>query len=544
MSLAIVALRPEPVRSLPFLRWGLLSALLLAEVMALTLRFDTGTLANETGLWAWLLGEAHHVPHLAIAMGTALLLFGWSRLRAELAGFADELDHTGSVWPLFVMHGLVFVAFTFVTGMLLEDGLQASQWRGLWAVAWLGLGLGSVAILGMIAVPARLWLRLLRRAALPLTAGVVVGLPAWGAGQLTDRLWTVLAGSTFWIVQQFLSLFGVAVVALPEEFIIGTEKFRVHIGPDCSGYEGMGLIWVFLGVYLWLFRRELRFPQALLLVPLGTAAIYLANAVRIAGLIAVGTWGSEEVAVGGFHSQAGWLAFNGVALGLIVLTRRLAFFTKREEADNAGFVNPAAPYLAPLLALVAAVMVTTALSTDGDLYYPLRVLAVAAVLLWFRRAYAVGSWDWSWSAVALGVAVFVMWLALEPLATATSGEGLPEGLTGKLLLGWLVFRVVGSVVTVPIAEELAFRGFLTRRLQGGAFQDVPLGRFTWLSFVVSSLIFGILHGRWLAGTLAGMVYAVALYRRGRLSDPIVAHAVTNGLIAVYVLSTGTWSLWA
>jgi membrane protease YdiL (CAAX protease family) len=54
----------------------------------------------------------------------------------------------------------------------------------------------------------------------------------------------------------------------------------------------------------------------------------------------------------------------------------------------------------------------------------------------------------------------------------------------------------------------------------------------------------LLHGRWLAGTLAGMVYALALYRRGKLVDPVLAHAITNALIAGYVLTTGTWSLWA
>jgi membrane protease YdiL (CAAX protease family) len=56
--------------------------------------------------------------------------------------------------------------------------------------------------------------------------------------------------------------------------------------------------------------------------------------------------------------------------------------------------------------------------------------------------------------------------------------------------------------------------------------------------------FGALHGRWLAGTLAGLCYALALYRRGRLGDAVLAHATTNALIAADVLATGTWSLWS
>jgi CAAX prenyl protease-like protein len=109
---------------------------------------------------------------------------------------------------------------------------------------------------------------------------------------------------------------------------------------------------------------------------------------------------------------------------------------------------------------------------------------------------------------------------------------------------WLVFRVIGSVVTVPIAEELAFRGYLIRKLVASDFEDVPPGQFTWLSFLVSSLLFGVLHNSWVAGTLAGAGFALALYQRGRIVDAIVAHMTSNALIAVAVLGFGQWNLWA
>ena len=95
-----------------------------------------------------------------------------------------------------------------------------------------------------------------------------------------------------------------------------------------------------------------------------------------------------------------------------------------------------------------------------------------------------------------------------------------------------------------MAEELAFRGFLVRRLISTDFTEVAPGQFTWASFAISSILFGALHGRWLAGTLAGLLYALALYRRRELSDSVVAHATTNTLIAIYVLATGSWSMWS
>jgi CAAX prenyl protease-like protein len=109
---------------------------------------------------------------------------------------------------------------------------------------------------------------------------------------------------------------------------------------------------------------------------------------------------------------------------------------------------------------------------------------------------------------------------------------------------WITFRAVGSVLIVPIVEELAFRGYLTRRLIAEEFDSVPMGQFSWFAFLVSSVIFGLLHGRWLAGTLAGMLFAWALYRRGRLTDAVLAHATANGLITIYVLNTQNWAAWS
>jgi CAAX prenyl protease-like protein len=236
-----------------------------------------------------------------------------------------------------------------------------------------------------------------------------------------------------------------------------------------------------------------------------------------------------------------------VGFGLVAVTRPLRFFAAAgAAAPAAAGTNPAAVYLAPLLALVVTSMITGAMSGKVDKYYALRVLAVAGTLWVYRREYATWYWRGSWEAAGLGAVVFLVWLALEPVT-----DGSPDAL-GAYLAGlsptraaiWLAFRVLGSVVLVPVAEELAFRGYLIRRLIAADFEQVPPGRFTWLSFLVSSALFGVLHGRWLAGTLAGMGFAAALYRRGRLADAVLAHATTNALLAAYVLATGSWFMWS
>ena len=103
---------------------------------------------------------------------------------------------------------------------------------------------------------------------------------------------------------------------------------------------------------------------------------------------------------------------------------------------------------------------------------------------------------------------------------------------------------LAAVVTVPIAEELAFRGFLIRRLMAADFVALDIRSFSYLAVLISSVAFGLLHGdRWIAGTVAGLLYAVVFLRRGSIGDAVVAHATTNALIAAMVLIGGKWYLW-
>src|SRR5205823_5251162 len=118
--------------------------------------------------------------------------------------------------------------------------------------------------------------------------------------------------------------------------VVGTATFEVVIAPVCSGYEGVGCVTLFLTLYLGLFRAHLRWPQALLLLPLGVLTSWGANALRLTALITLGTSVSPAIAQGGFHSQAGWIAFLLVGLGLIAMTRRCLFFTVATPARTAS----------------------------------------------------------------------------------------------------------------------------------------------------------------------------------------------------------------
>jgi CAAX prenyl protease-like protein len=149
--------------------------------------------------------------------------------------------------------------------------------------------------------------------------------------------------------------------------------------------------------------------------------------------------------------------------------------------------------------------------------------------------------------VIAGFAVFGIWLGLD-LITGTHGPSVIgaglASLPAPARIAWLVFRTAAAVVTVPMAEELAFRGFLIRRISSADFESLSPRHYTYLAILVSSVVFGLLHGeRWLAGTFAGLIYAATFLRRGRIGDAVIAHAITNALLAALALTYGKWDLW-
>jgi exosortase E/protease (VPEID-CTERM system) len=296
-------------------------------------------------------------------------------------------------------------------------------------------------------------------------------------------------------------------------------------------------------VYLWAYRRDLRWPAVLWVFPLGAALSYAFNIARIVVLILIGTW-RGELAVQGFHSVAGWFSFGAVALAVVAASQR--WWATAPPAAPASAVrasNPAAFYLLPLLAIIATTMLTRIIAPSADALYPLRVVAAAAVFWLYRGRLVALRWRGCGWGVAAGAATFVLWIALAPSTRpdAVTPSGLARLASGAAV-PWLAIRIVGYVVTAPLAEELAFRGYLMRKLIAPNFETVSLGQFSWLSWLGSSLLFGALHGRWLAGTLAGLIFAAALYRRRELSDSIVAHATVNGLLVACALATGRWEL--
>jgi len=214
---------------------------------------------------------------------------------------------------------------------------------------------------------------------------------------------------------------------------------------------------------------------------------------------------------------------------------------------------PALPYTLPFVAFLFMLAIRGVL--PGDHEYAIRTGAVALILVAvspgvtaLRPRRAMGS-------IAVGVAVFMAWVAPDLIwpgyrnhwlfsndLTGIAKSTLPENVRGNF--SYLASRIAGSVLLVPVIEELFWRAWLMRFLISHDFRSVPLGTYGFVSFWVTAFLFASEHGPyWDVGLLAGIVYGWWMIRTKSLADCIVAHAVTNLSLAAYVIAGSHWKYW-
>jgi CAAX prenyl protease-like protein len=111
------------------------------------------------------------------------------------------------------------------------------------------------------------------------------------------------------------------------------------------------------------------------------------------------------------------------------------------------------------------------------------------------------------------------------------------------LAAFLAARFWGLVVVVPVMEELFWRSFLIRYFTNQDFTTIPIGQFSVTAFWLVAGCSGLAHPEWLVAVLASAAYSWLLRRTGSLFATVMAHAVTNAALGVYVLLSRDWQYW-
>ena len=205
-----------------------------------------------------------------------------------------------------------------------------------------------------------------------------------------------------------------------------------------------------------------------------------------------------------------------------------------------------------VLALRGATAADGSWGIDPRWVYGWGVLLVGGLLLWFWREYGeLAAQRWPSGpeialAVAVGLLVFGLWTRLDApwmrLGEATAGFR-PVDAQGNVMWPLVAVRWLGASLLVPVMEELFWRSFLMRWITQARFETVDPQRVGLKAVVLTTFLFMLAHTLWLAAIAAGLAYAWLYVRTGKLWVPILAHAVTNGVLGVWVVLTGNWGFW-
>jgi uncharacterized protein len=217
-------------------------------------------------------------------------------------------------------------------------------------------------------------------------------------------------------------------------------------------------------------------------------------------------------------------------------------------------------YLAPFLLFMVLMEVGRLISHLGDglaawpiatpryWVFPLQTIVCGALLLYWWKNY---DFQWRkgwWFGLVIGILVLPIWISPQWLFHAEPrtdgfephffGDGPAYALNASV-------RVLRLVVVVPLLEEIFWRGFLLRHLIRDPFDAVPVGRFSWLSFIAVSILFGVAHWGpdfWPA-VITGALFNLVAIRTGSLGACVIAHATTNLLLGIYIFQTRQWGFW-
>ena len=205
--------------------------------------------------------------------------------------------------------------------------------------------------------------------------------------------------------------------------------------------------------------------------------------------------------------------------------------------------------IAPYLAWMALMLVLPSTAWA----YAARSAVVGILLIVFfalgakRKMPSLSSVAWG---VGGGLLVCLLWIWPENFEVYRKlfilGEVAPSSPSpyDPAVCGWAltIAKLIGSAFVIAPAEELFFRSFLYRWIQGGDASGARIDRFDLTAFLWTVALFALEHNRYLAGAMAGVIYGLLAIRKS-LAAAIIAHIVTNLALAIYVIRLSAWSFW-
>jgi CAAX prenyl protease-like protein len=214
------------------------------------------------------------------------------------------------------------------------------------------------------------------------------------------------------------------------------------------------------------------------------------------------------------------------------------------------FASPSLVRVIPFATFAALTMLQGRLGNNSQYWIYLLKTVIGIGLLGLAWPYIKEMrWKLSWEAVVVGIGVFALWVGLDghyPMLaqrTESFNPGRTYGAGSALALIFIFVRITGSSLVVPPLEEVFYRSLAYRYFIKSDFLSIPFKRLDWRAYLVTGAIFGISHFEWLPGVLCAFAYQGLVIRKDSLSHAITAHAVTNFLLGVWVVSFHAYRFW-
>ena len=229
-----------------------------------------------------------------------------------------------------------------------------------------------------------------------------------------------------------------------------------------------------------------------------------------------------------------------------------------DSVPNAPVRSKLLAYVLPMAVFIGLLSLVSLLKMIGGAFwlqapeywlFPLQTIVCAGVLFWYWRDFEFHGFRGVPFTLAIAVVVFLLWISPQAFfGQPARTEGFdPHTFAGQPAVYWgtVVLRFLRLVIVVPLVEEIFWRGFLLRYFINEKFNAVPFGSFSWLSFAAVTIGFTFVHSSadWPAAAVTGALYNLVAYRTKSLSSCVLAHAVTNLLLGVWIMNTKQWGFW-
>jgi CAAX prenyl protease-like protein len=227
--------------------------------------------------------------------------------------------------------------------------------------------------------------------------------------------------------------------------------------------------------------------------------------------------------------------------------------SSRVARDDLAYIAPMAVFLA-FNFIASTDRVRHGIPHGFAITYGVKTVVVAILLFALRHHYTKIRWNHWWLGVIVGVVGIFQWVGMQIWLQHHVAWFRPSGgafdptqdfSTTAGFYTFVVVRLIGAVLVVPVMEELFWRDFLWRQvISPNDFKLPKVGEFEWPAVLIVSGAFALVHGNWWLTSIGwALMIAFLLVYTKSLGACIIAHGTTNLLLGIYVLHTHDWSFW-